>query len=148
MAIKPMDEVFKLVKVIHPLVIRLSGGRVGGKVMGMPMIVLTTTGRKTGQPRDTPLTVIEDGGHAYIVASKGGDDRHPAWYLNLVDAPEVSVRRDGRTEPMVARVLDAEEREAIWPVVTRTYKGYASYEKKTDRRIPVVELVPATSGGA
>jgi deazaflavin-dependent oxidoreductase (nitroreductase family) len=109
----------------------------------MPVVVLTTTGRRTGKPRATPLTVIEHDGHTYVVASKGGDDRHPAWYLNLVDTPEVTLQREGRTEAMVARVLDAEEREAVWPEVVRTYQGYAGYKKRTDRQIPVVELVPA-----
>lgn len=142
MAIDLRDELFKLSKRVHPLVIRLSGGRIGGKVAGMPVVVLTTTGRKTGKPRPTPLTAIETDGHTYVVASKGGDDRHPAWYLNLVADPEVVVERGGRREAMVARVLSADERAAVWPVVTRTYKGYAGYQKRTDREIPVVELVP------
>lgn len=143
MGIEPKDVLFKLAKVVHPLILRFSGGRVGAKVSGMPVVVLTTTGRKTGKPRATPLTAIEHEGHTYVIASKGGDDRHPAWYLNLVATPQVSVQRDGRTESMVARVLSPEEREEVWPVVTRTYKGYAAYEKKTERQIPVVELLPA-----
>ena len=141
MAIDLRDELFKLSKRVHPLVIRLSGGRIGGKVAGMPVVVLTTTGRKTGKPRPTPLTAIEADGHTYVVASKGGADRHPAWYLNLVADPEVVVERGGRRQAMVARVLSADERAAVWPVVTRTYKGYAGYQKRTDREIPVVELV-------
>lgn len=145
MGIDPKDVVFKLAKVVHPLVIRLSGGRVGAKVGGLPVVILTTTGRKTGRPRATPLMVIEHDGQSYVVASKGGDDRHPAWYLNLVATPEVSVERDGKTEAMLARVLDPEERERVWPVVTRSYKAYAAYEKKTERQIPVVELAPAAS---
>jgi len=148
MAINPRDELSKLAKVVHPLVIRASRGRVGGTLAGMPVIVLTTTGRQTGKPRATPLTLIRHEGRTYIVASKGGDDRHPAWYLNLVANPEVTVQGDGRTERMVARVLEPDERDAMWPVVTRTYKGYAGYERRTDRRIPVVELVPAGSTGA
>ncbi len=148
MAINLKDELFKVAKVVHPLVIRLSGGRVGGSLGSMPVVVVTTTGRKTGKPRATPLTLIQDGGHTYIVASKGGDDRHPAWYLNLVANPEVAVRRDGRTETMVARVLSPEERAEVWPVVTRTYKGYAGYEKKTNRQIPVVELLTEAAPGA
>ncbi len=78
-----------------------------------------------------------------MVASKGGDRRHPAWYLNLVASPEVTLQRGGRTEPMRARVLGPEERARVWPVVTRTFSGYAAYERRTDRQIPVVELVPA-----
>ena len=143
MAIDLMDPLFKLAKVVHPALIRLSGGRLGGTVMGMPVVVVTTTGRRSGQPRTAPLTAIEHEGRTYVIASKGGDDRHPAWYLNMVANPEVTVQRDGRTQTMTARVLPADQRAALWPVVTKTYKGYADYQKKTEREIPVVELVPA-----
>lgn len=142
MAIDVKEELFKASKLIHPLILRLSGGRVGGRVAGMPVLVVTTTGRKTGRPRRAPLTAIEADGHTYVVASKGGDERHPAWYLNLVANPDVTVERAGRSEPMRARVLSPEERAAVWPVVTRTFRGYAAYQNKTDREIPVVELVP------
>jgi len=144
--VNPKDELAKLAKVIHPLLIRLSGGRIGGRVGGMPVIVLTTTGRKSGQPRATPLTAVEHEGHTYVVASYGGDDRHPAWYLNLAAIPEVSVLRGGRTEAMVARVLSPEEKAEVWPTITRTYRGYAAYQTKTDRDIPVVELVTGAGG--
>lgn len=142
MAFDLRDTMFKVAKTAHPALIRLTGGRLGGRMMGMPVMLLTTTGRKTGKPRTTPLTAVEHEGRTYLVASKGGDEHHPAWYLNLVATPEVTVQSEGRTLPMTARVLPADEREAIWPVVTRTYKGYAGYQKKTDREIPVVELVP------
>jgi len=143
MAFELKDQLFKVAKVVHPLLLRLGGGRIAGSLAGMPVVVLTTTGRRTGQPRATPLTAIEHDGHTYVVASKGGDARHPAWYLNLSADPAVSVRRNGRSEPMVARVLNAEERAAVWPVVTRTYRGYAGYQERTEREIPVVELHPA-----
>lgn len=147
MAINPKDEVAKLAKVIHPLLLRRTGGRVGSRLGGLPVIILTTTGRRTGKPRATPLTAVEHDGHTYVIASYGGDDRHPAWYLNLVAKPEVTVERQGRVEARVARVLDDAERAEVWPVVTRAYKGYAGYQQKTDRQIPVVELVPAAGPG-
>ena len=142
------EPLFKVANLVHPAIIRLSGGRLGGRVAGMPVVVLTTTGRKSGQARTTPLTAIEHEGRTYIVASKGGDEHHPAWYLNLVANPEVTVQRDGRSTKMTARVLPPDEREAIWPVVTRTYKGYAGYQKRTEREIPVVELVPPADPAA
>ena len=148
MAINPKDELAKLAKVVHPLLIRLSGGRAGTKVGGMPVVILTTTGRRSGRPRATPLTAVEHDGRTYVVASYGGDDRHPAWYLNLVAHPQVSVQRDGRTQSMTARVLGPEEKEEVWPVVTRAYKGYAAYQRRTERPIPVVELVPVAQPGA
>lgn len=143
MALSVQDRLFKVAKAVHPLLLRLSRGHLGSRVAGMPVVILTTTGRTSGRPRPTPLTAIEHDGYTYVVASKGGDARHPAWYLNLVAHPEVSVQRDGRTRPMVARVLGPEERAAVWPVVTATYRGYAGYQKRTDREIPVVELHPA-----
>jgi deazaflavin-dependent oxidoreductase (nitroreductase family) len=142
MAIDLKDCLFKVANAAHPALLRLSGGRIGGRIVGMPVVVLTTTGRKTGKPRTVPLTALEHDGHTYVIASKGGDDHHPTWYLNLVATPEVSVQRGGRTEPMVARTLSFEEKAEVWPLVTRAYKGYASYQKRTDREIPVVELVP------
>ena len=143
MAPSVQDELFKLAKVVHPLVLRLSRGRIGSRVGGMPVVILSTTGRTSGRLRPTPLTVIEHQGHTYVVASKGGDAHHPSWYLNLVAHAEVSVERDGRTLPMVARVLSPPERAELWPVVTATYRGYAGYQERTDREIPVVELHPA-----
>jgi len=143
MAFELKDQLFKVAKVVHPLLLRLGGGRIGGSLAGMPVVILTTTGRRSGQPRATPLTAIEHDGHTYVIASKGGDAHHPAWYLNLVATPAVSVRRSGRAEAMVARVLSPEERATVWPVVTRTYRGYAGYQKRTEREIPVVELHPA-----
>jgi len=138
-----VDALFKVANVAHPALIRLSGGRVGGRVVGLPVIVLTTTGRKTAKPHPTPLTVFEHDGRTYVIASKGGAERHPAWYLNLVANPEVSVQRGGTTRPMTARVVTAEERAELWPMITRAYKGYAGYQRRTEREIPVVELVPS-----
>jgi deazaflavin-dependent oxidoreductase (nitroreductase family) len=142
------EPLFKVANLVHPAIIRVSGGRLGGRVAGMPVVVLTTTGRKSGQARTTPLTAIEHEGRTYIVASKGGDEHHPAWYLNLVANPDVTVQRGGRTEAMTARVLTPDERAEVWPIVTRTYKGYAGYQRRTDREIPVIELVTAGAGAA
>lgn len=120
-----------------------SKGRVSKTVMGMPVVELVTVGRKSGQRRTTMLTapIIEDD-RLVLVASFGGDDRHPAWYLNLRAQPEVEVTRGGRTRPMVARVVSAEERRELWPRIVSAYAGYDEYRKRTDRAIPVVMLEP------
>ncbi|HEX2578249.1 MAG TPA: nitroreductase/quinone reductase family protein, partial [Aquihabitans sp.] len=112
--------------------------------MKMPVVELTTTGRKSGQPRTVMLTVpVQEGDTLVIVASKGGEDRHPAWYVNLLADPEVSVkRREGAPVAMRARVADADERARLWPRITAAYRGYAGYQEKTDREIPVVLLDP------
>ena len=141
----PSDLVLKSMNKVHRAVLKLSGGRVGWKTANMPVIELTTTGRKSGQARSVMLTSpIQLGTTLVVVASKGGADHHPAWFLNLRDRPDVQVARQaGATRPMRARVASAEERARLWPQVTEKYKGYAGYQTKTDREIPLVLLEPA-----
>ena len=111
----------------------------------MPVVELTTTGRKTGQPRTVLLTSpLRDGNTIVVVASRGGDDAHPAWFLNLRDNPAVQVTTDGRSKiQMRARIADAEERARLWPLVIADHKNYAGYQRKTEREIPLVLLEPA-----
>ena len=110
----------------------------------MPVIELTTTGRRSGQPRATMLTSpYQDGPTIVIVASRGGDDHHPAWYLNLRDHPEVSVSMDGKpTQRMRAETADPQDRERLWPLITADHCNYAGYQRKTKREIPLVLLHP------
>ncbi len=140
----PSDLGLKAMNVIHRGLIKVSGGRIGWDLR-MPALELTTTGRKSGRPHSVMLTSpLQDGGAIVIVASRGGDDRHPAWFLNLEADPHVEVAYAGAPKrPMVARVATAEERARLWPEVTATYKGYAGYQAKTDREIPLVLLEPA-----
>lgn len=125
---------------IHRGLQRLSGGRLGWRIAGMPVLELTTTGRRSGQRRTSLLTspLQVDGGYV-IVASRGGDEKHPAWYLNLRDEPRVEVRID-RHDPRgaTARTATPEERARWWPQITRRYRNYAGYQRKTDREIPLV----------
>ena len=129
---------------LHRAVLRLSGGRLGRQLGGMPVIELTTRGRRTGAERRTLLTIAARTGNTLvIVASRGGDAAHPAWYLNLVDDPRVRVGRPGQdARAMIARVADDAERERLWPEVVRAYRGYAGYQRKTTRQIPLVILEP------
>ncbi|HEV2891566.1 MAG TPA: nitroreductase family deazaflavin-dependent oxidoreductase [Frankiaceae bacterium] len=137
------DEAAKLVTGLHHAILRVSRGRVLGRIMGMPTVVLETTGRKSGQTRRTMLTApVVDGDTVVLVASYGGDDRHPAWYLNLTANPDVTVELAGRRREMRARTATAEEKAALWPRITKAYKGYAGYQRRTDRDIPVVLLTP------
>jgi deazaflavin-dependent oxidoreductase (nitroreductase family) len=109
----------------------------------MPAVELHTTGRKSGQRRTVILTApIHDEDRIVVIASKGGDDRHPDWYTNLVAQPDVEITRDGITKPYRARTATAEEKAEMWPTVVRSYKGYAGYQKRTDRDIPVVICEP------
>lgn len=129
--------------VVHRGVIKLSGGRLGWTAGKMPALQLTTTGRTSGQLRTVMLTApVIDGDTLVIVASKGGNDTHPDWYLNLVKEPNVSVDIHGTSQKMVARTATDAERDELWPRITAAYKGYAGYQKKTSRHIPVVLLEP------
>ncbi len=129
----------------HRALMKVSFGKLGWKMGPMPVLELTTVGRKSGQPRSVMLTSpIQRGDEVVIVASKGGEDTHPAWYLNLVDQPRVQVALGGApAAPYDARVATPEERAEMWPTITSTYKGYAGYQRKTDREIPLVVLTPA-----
>lgn len=129
---------------LHGAVIHLSRGRLGWRVGRMPVLELTTIGRRTGQPRTLLLTAAIVQGDGYVVvASKGGDDHHPAWFLNLRANPEVEVVvRDGPRQHMHARIATHEERARLWPQVERAYPGYRRYQRHTTREIPLVFLEP------
>ena len=141
------DAAFKTVTCLHRTVFDATGGRLGGTGKGMPVVKLTTTGRRSGVPRQTMLTSpVHDDGRVVLVASKGGDDRHPTWYLNLRAEPRVTVTMDGRARAMVARTATTDEKAELWPAIVRANPGYAGYQRRTDRDIPVVILEPAPEG--
>ena len=132
----------KGVSKIHLVVHRLSRGRFLGRVAGMPVLLLTTTGRRTGKARTTPLTFFRDGADLVVVASNGGAERPPDWSLNLQQNPRAVVEIGTDELTVQARTASAEERERLWVVITATYSGYARYQKKTARQIPVLILTP------
>ncbi|HWL37063.1 MAG TPA: nitroreductase family deazaflavin-dependent oxidoreductase [Frankiaceae bacterium] len=139
----PKDLLFKGINAFHPALLKLTGGRVGRSLGGMPVVLLETVGRKSGEPRQTPLTApVVDGETVVLVASYGGDSRHPAWYHNLCAQPEVAITMNGVRREMRARTATAEEKADLWPRIVRSYRGYAGYQKRTDRDIPVVLLTP------
>jgi len=140
----PSDLTLKTMNAIHRCVLKVSGGRLGWTAADMPVLELTTVGRKSGEPRSVMLTSpLQEGDTVVIVASRGGDDHHPAWFLNLLDHPQVEVAYKGAPKkPMMARVATAEERARMWPLVTSKYKNYAGYQVKTSREIPLVLLEP------
>jgi deazaflavin-dependent oxidoreductase (nitroreductase family) len=140
----PSDLALKTMNRVHRIVLGATGGRIGWRAGGMPVIELTTTGRRSGQPRATMLTSpYQEGPTIVVVASRGGDDHHPAWYLNLRDHPEVSVSMDGKpAQQMRAETADPQDRERLWPLITADHRNYAGYQRKTKREIPVVLLRP------
>lgn len=135
---------------VHRGVIALSFGRLGWNLGGTPALELTTTGRKSGQPRSTMLTSpMQLGDALVVVASRGGDDHHPAWFLNIEADPHVQVAVAGRPAvPMLARVMTDAERAEHWPALVAGHANYAGYQRKTDRVIPLVLLEPVTGSSA
>jgi deazaflavin-dependent oxidoreductase (nitroreductase family) len=124
----------------HLAVYRASGGRLLGRIAGMPVLLLTTTGRTTGRRRTRPLTFVRDGEAIVLVASNGGADRAPGWSLNLQAASRAVVRVGGESFAVEARVATEEERARLWPTITGAYPGYAGYQERTERRIPLMVL--------
>ena len=125
---------------VHRLTYQLSGGRLGGTLVGNEVVVLTTTGRRSGAKRQTPLFGYRDGDDYIVVASNGGTATDPAWLLNLRADERGTLRAQGKTWPVRAEVLTPEEKAAWWQIVTKQYRGYSSYQEKTDRDIPMVRL--------
>jgi deazaflavin-dependent oxidoreductase (nitroreductase family) len=139
----PSRFVLKSMNAIHKTLLNVSFGKVGWDAGKMPVLKLTTTGRKSGQKRLVMLTSpIQIGETWVIVASKGGDDDHPAWFLNLQDNPTVEVDIRGKKTTRTARIATSVERSTLWPEITAKYANYGGYQNKTDREIPLVFLEP------
>jgi deazaflavin-dependent oxidoreductase (nitroreductase family) len=136
-----MSETENLFGEEHVRRYRETGGEVGHDwKRGSKILLLTTKGRKSGEPRTTPL-IYENAGDAYVVvASKGGAPEHPGWYANLAKTPEVELQVRDEVFPAHARVADGEERERLWKLAAQQWPAYDDYAKKTDREIPVVVL--------
>ena len=138
-----MWRIFNQIIRVHVLVYRLTGGRVGKRVPGAPpMLLLDHVGAKSGTKRTTPLAYIEDGESYVIVASKGGHPRHPAWFHNLRAHPETTIQVGGDRIPVTTAVATSAQRQRLWPKVVRAYGGYAGYQERTKREIPLVILTP------
>lgn len=128
---------------LHAAAFRRTGGRIGGRLGHLEQVLLTTTGRITGEARTVPLAVtVASRGRLVLIASNGGAERDPAWYRNLVAHPDVVVQRGAESRPMRARTAVGEERLELWDAAVANNAGYAGYQKKTDRPIPVVVLEP------
>jgi len=139
-----MSEAEKLYGEEHVRRYRETGGEVGHIWKeGSTVLLLTTTGRRSGKPRTTPLTFFRCGSKLVVVASNGGADRAPAWSLNLRQEPAAGVRIGSERLAVQAREASAEERERLWPTIVGTYAGYGRYEQRTTRRIPLFILTPA-----
>jgi deazaflavin-dependent oxidoreductase (nitroreductase family) len=140
----PGDFLFKSVNALHRNVVRVTGGRIGGRLKNMPTLELVTTGRKSGRPRSVMLTSpLQEGDTIVVVASAGGNDANPAWLLNIRANADVEVSyQAGERRKMRAVVADADERARLWPKILAVQPHYGGYQEKTDREIPIVKLEP------
>jgi deazaflavin-dependent oxidoreductase (nitroreductase family) len=137
------DIGLKTMSRVHRVILRGTGGRVLNSAFGMQVVELHTVGRKSGLPRSTMLTApVIDGQRIVLVASKGGDDRDPDWYRNLMAHPDAELTVDGQRRPVRARLATAGEKAELWPRVVAAYRGYAGYQRRTQRDIPLVLCDP------
>lgn len=127
---------------LHASLFRATNGRIGGRMVGSPVLLLVTTGRRSGLRRTTPLLYLEDGDRQVIVASNGGTPKHPVWWLNLQANSAAMVEIAGRKTRVRATEAQGEERGRLWKRLVQMYGPYESYQKRTDREIPVILLEP------
>ncbi len=123
----------------HVSLFRLTGGKVGG---GEHMLILSTTGRKSGVERDTPLFFFRDGDQFVIIASAGGSPKHPTWYLNLKSNPRAKVQIGAQVIPVTAKEAEGEERVRLWAIIGENYQHFVRYQERANREIPVMVLTP------
>ena len=126
----------------HTVAYKASHGRIGGKAYGVPVALVESVGRKSGKRRTHPLLCGEDGDNLVLIASKGGTDRHPAWYHNLKENPETTAWWRGEKRSVRAREASGAEREPLWRMMVEAYPQYENYQRRCERQIPVVVLEP------
>jgi deazaflavin-dependent oxidoreductase (nitroreductase family) len=136
----PFWKIWKLRTGAHVAAYKLTRGRLGGKSSGAPALLLEHVGRKSGQHRTNPLICRPDGESLIVIASKGGIEKHPAWYLNLMANPETYVWWQGRKRHVRAREAAGAERDRLWARMVEVYPAYAAYQRRIERQIPVVVL--------
>lgn len=135
-------RVFRVLVRLNRVLYQLSGGQIGGRLQGAPVLLLTTVGRTSGRRHTTPLLYLADTNSYIVTASSGGSPRHPDWFLNLEAEPAVEVQVRREVKRMRARVASPEERARLWPRLVALYPAYAKYQARTRREIPVVVLEP------
>lgn len=131
---------------MHALLYRLTRGLVGRRLADNDILLLTTSGYRSGEDHTVPLLYLHDDDRYIVIASYGGRPHHPTWYENLLAQPEVAVQVRSSRRSMVARTATPDEREQWWPQVVAAYHGYADYQSRTDRKIPIVFLEPVEKG--
>jgi len=142
MAPVPPDALFKIMIRLNTFLFRISGGRLWKSMLGMPVLLLTTPGRKSGQPRTTPVVYVRGAGDYVVAGSKGGSAAHPAWYLNLAAASEAQIEVGGQKLTARVALTQGVERDQLYEMFKSAGPHFATYEQNTTRVIPVVRLTP------
>jgi deazaflavin-dependent oxidoreductase (nitroreductase family) len=137
------DATARRLSTLHTLTYRLTGGRIGRRLVNNDMLLLTTTGRRSGREHTIPLLYLRDGNAVIVIASWGGRDDPPHWYLNVIADPNVSVQINGATWNAVVDELDEPERSTWWGRAVAAHDGYAAYQSRTTRVIPILRLSPS-----
>ena len=137
---KALFRLFKIIMAISVFLYRLTGGKVGGKVQGLQVLLLSTIGRKTGKRRTTPLGYFEHDGGYVIIGSNAGFDTHPAWFHNLRSNPQATIQVKDKQFEVRAEIAEPEERDKLWARLMELAPSYANYAKRTSRVIPLVIL--------
>lgn len=134
------DRTAKHLSTLHTALYRLTRGRIGRRLVDNDILLLSTTGRRTGRTHTVPLLYLRDGHDFVVIASWGGRDRHPEWYLNLLAEPRAIAQLNGQRTAVNATTATPERRNRLWPEVLAAYDGYQTYQSRTERQIPVVIL--------
>lgn len=143
-----MNPIFKLFVKGHVWLYESSGGKRGKSINGLPVLLLTTRGRKSGARRTVPVVPFVEGDQTYVIASMGGQPQHPAWFFNLEADPSVEVQLGPERWQARAEVVPLDQRAGLWSRITAAMPNFGDYQKKTSRVIPVVRLIRAPSGSA
>ena len=136
-------NIFRFFLAIYVFLYRLTGGKFGSQVQGLPVLLLTTMGRKTGKKRITPLGYLQHDGSYAITATNAGFDTHPAWFHNLKSHPQVALQIGNKRLTAIAELANPTLRQQLWAKFVERAPGYGAYEKRTTREIPIVLLRPA-----
>ena len=145
MAAVRKNKAIELFWKVHRFLYRVSGGRIGGRAVGMPVLLLTTKGRKSGEPRSNVLTYLPKGEAFVVFASYAGEPKHPAWWLNLAADPRATVQRGGDRQDAVATEVEGVRRAELWRDFAAMYAGLDAYQAQARRRFPVVALTPVST---
>jgi deazaflavin-dependent oxidoreductase (nitroreductase family) len=148
MSRNPFSIIFRFFMAIYVSLYRLTGGKFGGRVQGLPVLLLTTTGRRTGKMRIAPLGYFKHDGNYVVTASNAGFDTHPGWFHNLKSHPQVALQIGDKQLSAIAEPANPTLRQQLWTELVERAPGYAAYQKRTTRVIPVVLLRPIAQNSA